>query len=265
MTRDYTFFKSTWIKRLLCHRGFLAKKVLFAWQISVSPACWTTWRLDFCWNPYLLLIFVSWQESLLKMPMHLSTLKALCQKPQMATNKDLQLFCIPSEIFGSRSSGEMAQLYGTLMQNSRHRLMFVRFSKISLERAIVRHDTTCNTWNELYLYKWHRQSFWTTTRHKDNQHFAWNENLFWQAVCKSLVTSPGACKDRGLELGSQNSLASNKFSAARFQRDQVRCYMRPKIGYFIGWEPPGKWMISSLYTNHGFLLQRECSRALTEM
>ena len=179
-------------------------------------------------------------------------------------NKDLQLFCIPSEIFGSRSSGEMEQLYGTLMQNSRHRLMFLRFFK-SLERAIVRHDTTCNTWNELYLYKWHRQSFWTTTRHKDNQHFAWNENLFWQAVCKSLVTSPGACKDRGLELGSQNSLASNKFSAARFQRDQVRCYMRPKIGYFIGWEPPGKWMIFSLYTNHRFLLQRECSRALTEM
>lgn len=121
------FFKSTWIKRLLCHRGFLAKKVLFAWQISVSPACWTTWWLDFCWNPYLLLIFVSWQESLLKMPMHLSTLKALCQKPQLATNKDLQLFCIPSEIWRSRSSGEMAQLCGTLMQNSRHRLMLLRF------------------------------------------------------------------------------------------------------------------------------------------
>lgn len=36
---------------------------------------------------------------------------------------------------------------------------------------------------------------------KKISHFTWKESLFWQAVCKSLVTSPGACKDRGLELG----------------------------------------------------------------
>ncbi len=90
---------------------------------------------------------------------------------------------------------------------------------LSLERAAVRHDTTCNTWNDLYtrkngIAKASEQP--PDTRKISTSH----RNLFWQAVCKSLVTSPGACKDRGLELGrSQNSLANKSlpgFSEIKF-------------------------------------------------
>ena len=45
-------------------------------------------------------------------------------------------------------------------------------------------------------------------------------------------------KIEALSLSQENSLTSNKFSAARFQRDQVHCYMRPKIGYSYGLRTP---------------------------
>lgn len=62
------------------------------------------------------------------MPMHLSTLKALCQKPQMGKNKDLQLFSSfrNLEIMKLRRDGAALRYFDAEFTSSPYVLSFLK-------------------------------------------------------------------------------------------------------------------------------------------